>query len=878
MGETRHSESIREVLSLYELALAVGGSMDPQEVCEQFLTTLISRRNLSYASVWLDPRLWPGGEGDWYLVASMPPARTRIERLVVGDPLFARLKRGSWTRVTDSEPGFRELTIERGVSGGVHAVFWLAGVGLLKLFSSDPSAMQDRDLARLEAVIEKFASALEGALAHRQLYAEMEQRVRAQHALVRQQDMLRSRKAELRALIDNIPSQAWMTDTQGRFIAVNEPFAKACGIVIDDILGKTGREIWALELAKTYCREDERVRRTGRRSAAKIEQMNSGVSTWYESSISPIFGSDGIVVGTVGLASDITERIESEKALQDAEERARLLLDHSTEGIFGIDAEGRTTFVNPAAAQMLGYSVEELIGRPSHAMLHHAYPDGAPMPESESRMLKAARTGKRFHVEDEVLWRKDGTSFPVEYHSNPIYRAGELYGAVVTFHDISERREAEQQIRHMAFHDALTHLPNRRLFMDRLEQQLALIRRYGHKVALHLLDLDHFKDVNDTMGHPVGDSLLKEVAIRLQGVIRESDTLARLGGDEFAVLQVHVDHHPEVAAMASNLLAAMREPFSVSGRNIVTSTSIGTVICAATSEIPADDVLAHADVALYNAKESGRDDYRFYEDVMRERVENESRIARRLSLALSENRFSLAYQPQIDLATRELTGVEALLRWNDTVLGNVLPGDFISVAEKRGMIDGIGLWVVDEVCRQARSWLARGCSFGRVAFNVSPHQLRNSRGVERIGEIIDAAGIPYTCVEIEVTESGYMEAQEASLAVLANLIARGVQVAIDDFGTGYSSMLSLRQLTASRIKIDREFVKDMLTDPGDAAIVKGIIALGRSLGLQVVAEGIEAQEQVDVLVEHGCHVGQGYFFSEPIAALEVARRFFQGCL
>ena len=496
MGDPGRSNSVQEVLSLYELALAVGGSMDTQEACEQFLTTLLLRRNLSYAAVWLDPRLWPGGEGDWFLMASMPPARTRTERLSAEAPLFSRLNRGAWTRVAESEPGFEDLTLERGVRGGVHAVFWLAGVGLLKLFSSDPQAMQRRDLARLKAVVEKFASSLEGALAHRQLYAEMEHRVRIQHTLVRQQDLLRSREAELRALIDNIPNLAWMKDTEGRFIAVNEPFAKASGLPIGKILGKTDTDVWPWDLAEQHRREDEEVMRTGRRSSAEIELVGDRGSVWYETFKSPIFDSDGNLMGTVGLATDITERIKSEKALQDAEERARLLLHHSTEGIFGIDSQGLTSFVNPAAAQMLGYGVKELIGRDNHAMVHHSYADGTPMPEEESRMLKAAKTGKSYHVEDEVLWRKDGTSFPAEYHSTPIYRTDELIGAVVTFHDISERREAEQQIRHMAFHDALTHLPNRRLFMDRLEQQLTQIRRYGHQVALHLLDLDHFKDLS----------------------------------------------------------------------------------------------------------------------------------------------------------------------------------------------------------------------------------------------------------------------------------------------------------------------------------------------------------------------------------------------
>lgn len=559
---------------------------------------------------------------------------------------------------------------------------------------------------------------------------------------------------------------------------------------------------------------------------------------------------------------DIRDRLGYEEAVKLAEHRSRLLLEHSNEGIFGLDRNGITTFINPAAAMMLGYDADELIGKDNHGLIHHSHADGAPLSKDECYMLMSIRKGKSYRIETDVLWRKDKQSFPVEYWSSPIYLNEEIVGAVITFHDISHRKQVEEQIRYLAFHDSLTGLPNRRLFLDRFEHDILQGRRSGQTSALLMMDLDHFKEINDTLGHPAGDQLLIDVALRIKKVLRSCDTFARFGGDEFTILQSNINAPSDIAALAEKVIGCFDNFFDVAGNKFKTNTSIGIVICD--SDVSVNDLISRADVALYRAKEQGRGRYVFYQSEMTARVQKEAELAHMLSSARFLQQLYMVYQPQFDCETGLLVGFEALLRWTHPQQGVISPLTFIPVAEKRGMIDDIGIWVAQHVCIEVSQWLESGLDFGTVSFNISPVQLRSEKGIERLLSLLKDSGIPLHHFEVEITESACMDASEKTIELLESHVNHGLRIAIDDFGTGYSSLVTLRKLSACRLKIDRSFIRDMLHDVNDEMIVKATIALAQSLGLEVVAEGVESQDQMVALRDQGCNIVQGYFLGSPM--------------
>ncbi len=559
---------------------------------------------------------------------------------------------------------------------------------------------------------------------------------------------------------------------------------------------------------------------------------------------------------------DIRDRLGYEEAVKIAEHRSRLLLEHSNEGIFGLDSNGITTFINPAAAMMLGYDPDELIGKDSLGLIHHSHADGTPISKEECYMLMSISKGKSYRIETDVLWRKNSQPFPVEYWSSPIYLNEEIVGSVVTFHDISHRKQVEEQIRYLAFHDSLTGLPNRRLFLDRFEHDMLQGRRSGQTSALLMMDLDHFKEINDTLGHPAGDQLLIEVARRIKKVLRSCDTFARFGGDEFTVLQSNIHDPSDIAALAEKVIGCFDYFFDVAGNKLKTNTSIGIVICDA--DVSVDDLISRADVALYRAKEQGRGRYVFYQSEMTERVQKEAELAHMLSSARFLQQLYMVYQPQFDCESGLLVGFEALLRWAHPEQGIISPLTFIPVAEKRGMIDDIGIWVAQHVCIEVSQWLEAGLDFGTVSFNLSPVQLRSEKGIARLLSLLKDSGIPLHHFEVEITESACMDASEKTIELLENYVKHGLRIAIDDFGTGYSSLVTLRKLSACRLKIDRSFIRDMLHDVNDEMIVKATIALAQSLGLEVVAEGVESQEQMAALKDQGCNIVQGYFLGSPM--------------
>jgi diguanylate cyclase (GGDEF)-like protein len=446
--------------------------------------------------------------------------------------------------------------------------------------------------------------------------------------------------------------------------------------------------------------------------------------------------------------------------------------------------------------------------------------------------------------------------------------AGRTTHYVAVFTDVSHIKRAQQALDFLVHHDALTNLPNRVLFRDRLEHGLQRARRSGSQLALLLLDLDRFKVVNDTLGHPLGDALLRCAAERLRAATRESDTLARLGGDELAILLEDDASAHRAALVARRLQALFGEPLTLGEHELVVTASIGITLFPADGD-DADTLIRHAERAMYDAKSLGRNTYRFFEPGLASGVVDALVMESALRVAVSRDQLALHFQPQVDMASGALAGVEALVRWRHPDLGLVPPGRFIPLAEEIGVIGEIGAWVLTEACRQMAGWEARGLAVPRVAVNLSVQQIERGDLVQAVSEALAEAGLAPERLELEVTESLIMREPERAQAVLRDLMDMGVQLAVDDFGTGYSSLAYLKRLSLDRLKIDRSFVGDIGVDAGSEAIVRAVIALARSLGLETVAEGVERQDQAVLLRREGCDIAQGYFYGYPVPAPEL---------
>ena len=472
---------------------------------------------------------------------------------------------------------------------------------------------------------------------------------------------------------------------------------------------------------------------------------------------------------------------------------------------------------------------------------------------------------------ESVNRRKGGEEFPVQLSSVAVRGSqGECLGVITACEDITERKKNEAQIHQLAYYDNLTGLPNRALFLDRLQKALALTDRSDTQVAVLFLDLDNFKDINDTQGHDFGDSLLKEVARRLSGCIRAADTLARLGGDEFVVMLAATDSQGTASITAVRILETFRTPFDLEGRRIYAGISIGIAIYP--DDAPDQEgLLRSADTAMYEAKARGRQNFQFFSARMNREIVEKVALESALWQALEREELSLFYQPQWDLQTGRHCGVEALLRWRHPELGEIPPSRFIPLAEGSGQIFRLGEWVLRSACAQASAWAGAGCRVGRVAVNISGHQLRQPDFPDLIGCVLADTGLDPANLELEFTESVLMDHAEQTVMVLQALKGMGVQLSIDDFGTGYSSLSYLKHFPVDRIKLDRSFVAGIGRDLGDAAIVAAVIALARTLKIRVLAEGVETRPQLEFLQDHGCSEVQGYLLGAPMPGLELVR-------
>ena len=546
-----------------------------------------------------------------------------------------------------------------------------------------------------------------------------------------------------------------------------------------------------------------------------------------------------------------------------AQERLRLAdraFQNTAEGIAVTDTDGVIVSANPAFEAITEYTPAESLGRNMH-MLHSARHDAA----FYRQRWATLRTSGQWRGE---TWnrRKSGEIYPEWLTISAVRDENDTVTHYVwVFSDISHIKQAQAQIDFLAHHDPLTRLPNRSLFQDRLDHALALARRTPHSLAVVFIDLDRFKTVNDTLGHPAGDDLLREVSRRMGNVVRANDTLARIGGDEFVLLLEDDATASHAATVARKLIGVMAQPVTIAGHALVVTASIGISVYPNDGE-DADTLVRHADRAMYEAKQQGRNHFRFFTKALTEGAFERLVMENQLRGAIFRDELVLHYQPLVDPASAEVLGVEALVRWQHPVWGLVPPDRFIALAEEMGIIGEIGGWVLDAACHQLVRWDAAGLKIPRVSVNLSMQQIDRDGLVEQVQQTLQRSGLAASRLELEVTESMLMRDPEHSCGVLNALKALGTQLAMDDFGTGYSSLAYLKRLPLDRLKIDRSFVNDIGADTNDEAIIRAIIALARSLGLETVAEGVETELQADFIRREGANMAQGYYYARPQAA------------
>jgi diguanylate cyclase (GGDEF)-like protein/PAS domain S-box-containing protein len=561
---------------------------------------------------------------------------------------------------------------------------------------------------------------------------------------------------------------------------------------------------------------------------------------------------------------------EMEDELYIEKERAQVTLDSIGDAVISTDIFGKITYLNLVAESLTGWSREDAVGRPLAEVFRIV--DAGTRTACRNPMDLAIQQDRTVGLAaNSILIRRDGVEASIEDSAAPIHdRQKRVTGAVIVFHDVSAARAMTIQMSEMAQHDVLTGLPNRAYLNDRISQAITVAHRHSGKFAVLFLDLDHFKHINDSLGHPVGDTLLQSVAKRLVNCVRDSDTVSRQGGDEFVVLLSEVAQPKNAAVCAQKLLTMLKAPNFIGHHGLEISASIGISIYPDDGLDP-ETLIKTADTARYQAKEHGRNNYKFFEQEMNIRAVERQSIEEDLRGALERQEFILHYQPKIDLQTGAITGAEALIRWQHPQRGLVAPLMFIPVAEDSGLILPIGMWVRREACKQAKAWQEAGLPPLPVAVNISVVEFRDQNFLESIRAILKETRLESSCLEHDLPESVLMQHAETTTAVLQHLKAMGVQLAVDDFGTGYSSLSYLRRFPIDALKIDRSFVREITSNPDDATIVSAVISMGRSLKQRVIAEGVETKEQLAFLRSQQCAEGQGYYFSRPVGPDQFAK-------
>nr|ABD75787.1 sensory box/GGDEF family protein [uncultured bacterium] len=668
---------------------------------------------------------------------------------------------------------------------------------------------------------------------------------------------------QLKQAVETMQLGITITDLDRKIIYMNPAGAEMHGYQVEELLGQDVSMFVPPEHRKPLTLERIKEWKGLIRESVNIRKDGTTFLVWLMSEI--VKNAKGEPFAIVTSCEDITERKQAEEALRKSEERYRIVLESAPDPVVVYDTEGKVAYFNPAFSRVFGWTLDESIGRNIDFLPVENVPEN-------KLIFEKINCGKTLSGIETYCLTKDGKKVGVNISGAGFFdNHDKLQGSIITLQDITERKKTEEEIKFLAYHDVLTGLLNRKSFYTRLEDEL--IRSYsydgdrrrikGHKWALFFLDVDRFKYVNDTLGHDVGDELLKVVAVRLKNCLRKSDYIFRLGGDEFTIILNDLTDDTDMAKVAQKIRKAIARPCRIKDHELYITVSIGISIYPDDGD-DVETLVKNADIAMYAAKEENQG-YRFFIEEMNRKTLERMMLENNLRNALQHDQLIIYYQPLVD-STNQIVGMEALLRWHHPELGLISPSQFIPLAEETGLIVPIGKWVLRCACQQARKWHEMGYTRFYVAVNLSVRQFREPDLVETIEQILEATDLPPDCLKLEVTESGIMEHPEQAIAKMKMLRAKGIHFSIDDFGTGYSSLSYLKRFPIDTLKIDRSFVIDSTTNKDDQEIIKTIIAMARNLGMDTVAEGVEAKEQQDFLIHHGCHMMQGYYFGRPMPA------------
>ncbi|MDD5390045.1 MAG: PAS domain S-box protein [Gallionellaceae bacterium] len=674
------------------------------------------------------------------------------------------------------------------------------------------------------------------------------------------EERLYAARQMLQHVINTVPHFVFWKDRDSRYLGCNEAFAHLGDMARpEDLIGRNDFEMPWNKFADLYRRDDVQVMETQTAKYNIVEPMalENGHTTWLETSKVPLRDSQGQVIGVLGVFQDITARREAEERLR----QSAKVFESTTDGVSITDPAGNMIAINRAFTEITGYTEAEALGR-------------------NPRILKSGRQDKAFY---QALWnsiaqtgswsgelwnrRKNGEVYPEWLTISGVTdEAGNLTNYVGVFSDISQIKQSEAERERLAHFDPLTGLPNRLLFNARLDHAIQRAERDNSLLTLLFIDLDRFKNINDALGHPAGDRVLQDVARRLSHCGRSEDTVSRLGGDEFAMALEGQGSATLASGMADKLLATLTLPFDLDGQAVFVGASIGISIYP-TDGKDAATLLKNADAAMHQSKDDGRNTFRFYNAAMTRAARERLTLETNLRRAIEQQEFLVYYQPQVDVSSGAILGVEALVRWDHPASGLIAPDRFIPLAEETGLIVPLGEWVLFTACAQARAWLDDAdLPTLSVAVNLSPRQFRQHNLAAHVRSVLDACGLPAALLELEITESAIMENPGQAIATLQALKDLGITISIDDFGTGYSSLAHLKRFPIDKLKIDQSFMRDIPQDHSDMEIAATIIAMARNLHLKVLAEGVETEEQLAFLQIHGCDSYQGYLCSRPVPA------------
>ncbi|MDX6849938.1 EAL domain-containing protein [Gilvimarinus sp. SDUM040013] len=697
-----------------------------------------------------------------------------------------------------------------------------------------------------------------------ELNRELEKRVTKRTAELEQLAATLGKERQLmRTLIDALPDNIYAKDLSSRFLLANRAVAESMGTTPVDIVGHTDFDYFPAPLAQQYLEDEKKVLFSGDSLREREEpalDKSSGRTRWLLTTKIPIYNDSEEIIGLVGIGRDISRRRVAELALRDSEARFRSLTELSSDWYWEQNNNGEFTGLTDPNNKS-GFTEAEILGHTIATL-----PNCAPLSASWTEVEAAQQRHEPFrNFELRCNTSGDAPRF-VSLNGLPVFDdRGKFTGYRGIGQDITARRQSEEKVHFLATHDSLTELPNRLMFHEILEVAIKSAERHNRIFAVMFIDLDRFKNINDTLGHDAGDQLLQTIGQRFTKTLRASDVVARLGGDEFVVLLQEIHSEQDARKIAEKLIATAVDPITILGQDCRITASVG--VCMYPGEaLDAQSLMKNADIAMYRAKEEGKNTYQFYSPDLQARSLERLDLENHLRLAVDRDQLFLNYQAKRDLKTGRVAGVEALVRWQHPILGVVSPADFIPLAEETGLIVMIGRWVLRTACQQSAYWQQQGLLPVCIAVNLSPRQFYDEYLISDIESALKDSGLPPEKLELEITESMVMQNTERAIDILKKIKALGVRLAIDDFGVGYSSLAQIKKFPIDTLKVDSSFIRDIPSNYEDKAITQAIIAMGKTLSLTVIAEGVETVEQESFLRDNNCDQSQGFYFSRPVTA------------